>query len=384
MSFEWCSAGWHHSVEKRCLFACVGYFAVIGQLQAQNNPPDPEQMFRQLDADQNGSITMEEQRGPGTREFAQRVFEMAKKPATGSISKEEFLRIAEQHRNGGRSQPGGSRGPGPRPGLDAGTGRPPRSNNGRPAGEPGELPPEPSSLLRGVDENGDQKLSRAELRRLVERFDTLDINKDGDLDLAELTTDRNSDAEETPSTDSGSPESQPKSSNATPSGNSKPETRGGGSGRGSTAGKKSSEKPATNKSATGKSSVANPSANSREPLTGVWRGWVVDGRGQNPDAGHMEMELTVIGNRMTARELGANRRAQEGLGAGTFVVSAQGNSGNLDANQTAGQHAGREYRGIFELEGDTLKWCVGGRGTTRPSEFETGRGNYLMILHKQK
>ena len=90
-------------------------------------------------------------------------------------------------------------------------------------------------------------------------------------------------------------------------------------------------------------------------------------------------------DRLVGCELGTNRARGEGLGEGTFVVTAEGNSGPLDATGIGGPTAGREHRGIFELEGDTLKWCVNNfRGRTRPQAFETVGSNYFMILPKQK
>lgn len=118
-------------------------------------------------------------------------------------------------------------------------------------------------------------------------------------------------------------------------------------------------------------------------LSGTWRGWVVEGRGENPNSGQMQMELRVEGNRIVGREVGTNR-APQGLGDGTFVIAGDGNSGTLDAVSTSGQHSGRSYAGIFQLDGDTLRWCVNNRNGERPAEFETGRGNYFMVLHKQR
>ena len=119
-------------------------------------------------------------------------------------------------------------------------------------------------------------------------------------------------------------------------------------------------------------------------LQGTWQGWVVDGRGENPNTGHMQMELRIEGQRMVAREIGTSR-APGGLGDGTFVVGGTGDSGTLDAVATSGQHPGKEYPGIFELEGDTLRWCVNNhnRQAQRPAAFETGRGCYYMVLRRQ-
>jgi uncharacterized protein (TIGR03067 family) len=96
----------------------------------------------------------------------------------------------------------------------------------------------------------------------------------------------------------------------------------------------------------------------------------------------MEIELTIDGNRIDARELGTNR-APEGLGSGTFTLGG-GGPGTLDAVQTAGQQSGRTYLGVYELSGETLRWCVTNRNRQRPRTMETGRGNYLMILRRQQ
>lgn len=130
------------------------------------------------------------------------------------------------------------------------------------------------------------------------------------------------------------------------------------------------------------SRVANSDRALQSRLAGTWRGWVVDGRGENPETGHMQMELRVENQRMFGRELGT-QRAPQGLGDGEFTVAGTAEAGTLDAVATTGQHAGREYPGIFRLEGDTLHWCVNNRQGSRPSEYETGRGNYYMILRRQ-
>lgn len=85
---------------------------------------------------------------------------------------------------------------------------------------------------------------------------------------------------------------------------------------------------------------------------------------------------------MVGREIGA-MRAPQGLGDGTFTIDGDGDSGTLDAVATSGQHKGRSYPGIFTLADGTLRWCVNNRDGDRPTEFETGRGKYFLILKKQ-
>lgn len=214
-------------------------------------------MFRSLDADRNGRLTMAEA-GPHSRTLLERIFEMASKPASGSVSREEFQVVFDRHRAG---ETGPSNSPTPR-------------RNDRPMPE----------------------------------------------------------TEPAPRRNSNVPEAAP-------------------------------------------AAAADAAA-----LQGVWRGWVVRGRGENPNEGEMEVELTIRGNQIQARELGT-RRAPGGLGAGTFTLTRA--EGYLDADGTEGPQSGRHYMGVYELRGNTLRWCVTGRGRQRPTTMATERGNYLMILEKQ-
>ena len=102
----------------------------------------------------------------------------------------------------------------------------------------------------------------------------------------------------------------------------------------------------------------------------------------------MDIELTITADRITGKEIG-NRRGGggggrgPGLGTGSYELTGDGKSGNLDADGLEGQQDGRHFQGIFELDGDTLRWCVSNRGRQRPKEMASGQGNYLMVLSRQ-
>lgn len=312
----------------------VCLIALQSAVRAQGNPDEAEALFRNLDSNKDGKLTSAD---TANKRMIDQIFEMAGKPASGTVTRAEFQQVFERHRAGrGPANPGD---PSPRP---------PQGTNPPPGSRPAEngLPP----FLRMLDGNGDQRLSRTELNRLSQMFDRLDTNKDGSLDAEELRAAES--ADNTPAR--GADQPTPERPAATPRGRD------------------------TTTSGTG-----NAAAGDGSRLVGVWRGWVVDGRGENPNTGQMEIELTIEGNRITGREVGTTRRAPEGIGGGTYVMTGNGASGNLDADGTSGPQDGRHFLGIYELQGDTLRWCVANRGRQRPQAMATDRGNYLMVLRKQ-
>lgn len=309
--------------------------ALAGPLWAQGQGADADQMFRGLDTNRDGKLTTDDA-GANNRSMLERIFEMAGKPRSGTVSRAEFQQVFERHRAGNR--PSGD------------SSRPPADE--RPAAG---LPP----LLVALDTNQDGRLSKAEFDQLARAFDRLDADRDGQLSSREL------EAVET-IRGGGNASREP----ASPSPANRP-------------GRPEPARPANPDRTASRATEPNRPAGRETSLTGVWRGWVVRGRGENPNDGEMEIELTVEGNRMTARELGT-RRAPEGMGAGTYTLEGQNGRGNLDAEGTSGPQDGRSYLGIYELDGETLRWCVTGRRRQRPEEMATDRGNYLMILRKQR
>ena len=144
-------------------------------------------------------------------------------------------------------------------------------------------------------------------------------------------------------------------------------------------------------------------------LDGVWEGWVVEGKGENPNRGQIHLQLTIKDNKVTGKKIGGGGPGGDDMGAGTVALNAEGEVKQMDATRTGGGgggpggggRGGRRggpgggggaggggggYKGIMTVEGDTLKWCVANPGKERPTQFATDRrqGQFLMILKKQE
>jgi uncharacterized protein (TIGR03067 family) len=114
-------------------------------------------------------------------------------------------------------------------------------------------------------------------------------------------------------------------------------------------------------------------------LDGVWRGFVVYGRGEQSDRGSVHLELTIKGNHITARRLDGRPSP---LGQGDYVYT-KGRPRTLDATET-GRKKAKSYLGICKFAPDTIIWCVATPGNPRPTNFESKGPQYLMVLKRQK
>jgi uncharacterized protein (TIGR03067 family) len=117
--------------------------------------------------------------------------------------------------------------------------------------------------------------------------------------------------------------------------------------------------------------AAEGDAEARKKLAGTWEGRVDEGA-----TGHV---LTITTSRITGTKDG-----KQDLGAGKFKMDLTTKPWRMDATGTKGSQKGRTYLGIYSLEGDTLKWCVGMPGGKRPTELATKDGQFLLILKRQK
>jgi uncharacterized protein (TIGR03067 family) len=119
----------------------------------------------------------------------------------------------------------------------------------------------------------------------------------------------------------------------------------------------------------------------RKQLVGVWKGFTVNGKGENPNAGPVKLELTITETTIHGLEIkpGGNNVDH---GAGEFTLDLSPDPDHLDAAHTNERGRKRAYVGIYTLDGDTLKWCVSPQ-KTRPTTFETAKGQFLLVLRRE-
>lgn len=118
----------------------------------------------------------------------------------------------------------------------------------------------------------------------------------------------------------------------------------------------------------------------RRQLVGLWKGFAVEGRGERPDRGPVKLEVNITETAIKGIELKGEGIINHGEGAHSFNLKESPRW--LDATKTNERGRKEEYVGIYSLEGDTLKWCVS-RGKQRPTQFETVKGSFLVILKRQ-
>jgi uncharacterized protein (TIGR03067 family) len=125
--------------------------------------------------------------------------------------------------------------------------------------------------------------------------------------------------------------------------------------------------------------AAADEARERARLAGVWKGFAVEGTGENPDRGPVKLELTFTEKTIHGIQIKKNGRMDHGTG--NFYLDLNANPRQLDGKQVNERGRARAYIGIYTLEGDTLKWCVSPR-KVRPTTFETKKGQFLLILKR--
>lgn len=153
----------------------------------QDSQANPAEVFKRLDTNSDGKLTIEESSESGRR-IVGALLERSGKGRDGSLTLQEFEKAAAQFgRNQQRTRPDERKRPqsdgdakrpeSDRPARDGDMQRP--GQNDRPQGGG-------PAFLRILDANHDGRLGRDELAKAVQLLEQLDQNGDGTLDLREL------------------------------------------------------------------------------------------------------------------------------------------------------------------------------------------------------
>ena len=120
----------------------------------------------------------------------------------------------------------------------------------------------------------------------------------------------------------------------------------------------------------------------QEALQGTWRpvSSEQDGKDQTDEA--KDHTLTFEKDTFTVK------KGDEVRIKGTFKVDPSKKPKTIDMTVTEGgkdEDKGKEIHGIYELDGDTLKWCTSRPGNKeRPKEFSTKEGGDDMLVKLKK
>jgi uncharacterized protein (TIGR03067 family) len=127
---------------------------------------------------------------------------------------------------------------------------------------------------------------------------------------------------------------------------------------------------------------SDPSAASERELQGTWVATQAeqDGKAENAVIGH---RLSFIGNRFAIRS-----KDGKALYSGIVRVNADAKPSAIDFEHQDGVLKGKEWKGIYALEGDTLTTCDNAPSMEkgRPTAFEakTGSGYVLITFKREK
>jgi uncharacterized protein (TIGR03067 family) len=113
---------------------------------------------------------------------------------------------------------------------------------------------------------------------------------------------------------------------------------------------------------------------------GTWKFVSLEVEGKKlPEKVFAESLLILEGSRFTAKEAA-------GTSKGTFKVDLSKKPKQIDISFTEGPPKGETLLGIYELDGDTYKVCIGMPGKGRPTAFvsKPASGHVLEVLKRVK
>jgi uncharacterized protein (TIGR03067 family) len=114
-----------------------------------------------------------------------------------------------------------------------------------------------------------------------------------------------------------------------------------------------------------------------EPLQGVWQAQRIVGKGKELPAENVKRISFAVENNTMRRFVNDIDRKDPG----TIKVDPSKKPPHIDL--TTGKQGDPPMFGIYEIDGDTLKWCFGRK---RPEKFESAEGSdaTLIIMKRVK
>jgi uncharacterized protein (TIGR03067 family) len=129
--------------------------------------------------------------------------------------------------------------------------------------------------------------------------------------------------------------------------------------------------------------LALRAADAKEELDKLQGTWVrvsaeVDGKKVPADEAKKET-LVIKGDDYTATVEGKPRK-------GTLKVDPTRSPKQLDLIPAEGPNKGKVLPGIYELDGDTFRYCIATKGDDRPTEFSSkpGSGHRVYVNRREK
>jgi uncharacterized protein (TIGR03067 family) len=108
-------------------------------------------------------------------------------------------------------------------------------------------------------------------------------------------------------------------------------------------------------------------------LQGSWSVTALNVEGQKMSAGMLaNAQIAIEGNRFTSTGMGSVYK-------GTLELDTSKSPQHLTMKFDAGPEKGNTNRGIYKLDGDTLKICLATRGIVRPSRFAAPAGSGFAL-----
>jgi uncharacterized protein (TIGR03067 family) len=126
--------------------------------------------------------------------------------------------------------------------------------------------------------------------------------------------------------------------------------------------------------------LAQPAEDAGKKLQGAWTAVQAERDGKSAD--------DVLGNRLSFTGSRFQIQAKDGksLFAGTFQANSAAKPASIDFQHTEGAMKGKAWKGIYALDGDTLRVCDNAPGPDkgRPAAFEAKRGSgHVFITFKR-